>query len=71
MLYRDAEGALSKHVARNQLSVWRIHRDDFAHSVAFALVAYASYVVAVALRRLRYRICTKFHGRLKISEVDL
>ena len=71
VLYRDAEGSLSKHVTRNQSSVWRIYREDFGLSRIFALVAYTSYVADVALRRLRNRVCTKFHGSLKIGEVDV
>jgi teichuronic acid biosynthesis glycosyltransferase TuaG len=67
VLYRDAEGSLSKHRLRNQASVWRIYRDDFCLSLITASAAYVSYVTDVALRRFRYRLCTKVFGKKPIS----
>jgi teichuronic acid biosynthesis glycosyltransferase TuaG len=70
VLYRDAEGSLSKHRLRNQASVWRIYRDDFYLSLVTASAAYVSYVTDVALRRFRYRLCTKVFGKRQVSEVQ-
>jgi teichuronic acid biosynthesis glycosyltransferase TuaG len=69
VLYRDAEGSLSKYRLRNQASVWRIYRDEFRLSTIFASMAYCSYVVDVALRRLRSRLCTRVFGKKKVSEI--
>jgi teichuronic acid biosynthesis glycosyltransferase TuaG len=70
VLYRDAEGSLSKHRLRNQSSVWRIYRDDFLLSPVFASVAYASYLADVTLRRFRTHLCTLLFGKKKFSEVQ-
>ena len=70
VLYRDAEGSLSKYRLRNQASVWRIYRDEFGLSPLFASAAYVSYVADVALRRLRSRLCTRVLGKKSVSEVQ-
>lgn len=70
-LYRDAEGSLSKHRMRNQASVWRIYRDEFRLSIVTASIAYISYVADVAVRRIRYRLCTKFFGKKSAEELML
>lgn len=69
VLYRDAEGSLSKYRLNNQASVWRIYRDEFHLSPIFASLAYGSYVVDVALRRLSTRFRTIIFGKKKISEI--
>jgi teichuronic acid biosynthesis glycosyltransferase TuaG len=69
VLYRDAEGSLSKHRLRNQASVWRIYRDEFCLSTIFASVAYVCYVSDVALRRIRTRLCTIVFGMKKLNGV--
>jgi teichuronic acid biosynthesis glycosyltransferase TuaG len=70
VLYRDAEGSVSKHRLRNQSSVWGIYRNDFRLSPIFASIAYASYMVDVALRRFRNSLCTLIIGKKKISEIQ-
>ena len=70
VLYRDAEGSLSKQRLRNQSSVWRIYRVDFRLSPVFASVAYVSYLADVTLRRFRTRFCTLVFGKKKITEVQ-
>lgn len=62
LLYRDSIGSLSKRWSDNQTSVWRIYRNNFQLSFIFAVVAYVSYVADVILRRLSYKLCTKFWG---------
>jgi teichuronic acid biosynthesis glycosyltransferase TuaG len=69
VLYRDAEGSLSKHRFRNQASVWRIYRDDFSLPMLVAAAAYVCYVIDVAVRRMWYRIRTKFIGTSKVREL--
>ena len=69
VLYRDAEGSLSKHRLRNQGSVWRIYRNDFHLTFLIASVAYISYLFDVSIRRLRFRLCTKLLGKIKVSGV--
>ena len=69
VLYRDTVGSLSKYRLRNQISVWRIYRDDFSLSILIATIAYICYVTDVTIRRLRYRLCTKFFGKKKVEEL--
>jgi teichuronic acid biosynthesis glycosyltransferase TuaG len=71
VLYRDSAGSLSKNRVRNQLSVWRIYRDEFRLSPILASAAYVSYVLDVASRRLRCSICTRVFGPIKVSELFL
>jgi teichuronic acid biosynthesis glycosyltransferase TuaG len=71
VLYRDSEGSLSKNRFSNQLSIWRIYREHFCLSPIAASLAYSSYVIDVALRRLRCRICTTILGRKSVGELIL
>lgn len=68
VLYRDSVGSLSKNRLRNQLSVWRIYRDEFRLPSLFAFAAYISYVTDVALRRLACLVCTTFVGKKRVDE---
>jgi teichuronic acid biosynthesis glycosyltransferase TuaG len=69
VLYRDAEGSLSKHRFRNQASIWEIYRKHLSLSTFVAILAYVSYIFDVALRRIRYRTCTKIFGMKKVGDI--
>jgi hypothetical protein len=69
VLYRDAEGSLSKHRLRNQISIWEIYRKRLNLSPIVAILAYISYIFDVALRRILYRTCTKIFGKKKVEDI--
>ena len=69
VLYRDSGGSLSKNRFKNQMSVWRIYRENLKISFPVALLAYLSYVFDVSIRRLRCYICTSVFGKKKIKEI--
>jgi teichuronic acid biosynthesis glycosyltransferase TuaG len=69
VLYRDSEGSLSKHRIRNQTSVWQLYRNEFQLTFVTSMFSYLSYVIDVAWRRSRYRICTKFFGTKSVEEI--
>jgi teichuronic acid biosynthesis glycosyltransferase TuaG len=68
-LYRDVESSLSKRRWKHQRSVWRTYRVDLRLPAPIAALAYASYILDVAVRRLRCRLCTKVLGTIPVSEV--
>lgn len=68
-LYRDVESSLSKRRWKHQLSVWRTYRIDLRVPATIAVLAYACYVLDVALRRMRCRLCTKIFGTTQVKEV--
>jgi teichuronic acid biosynthesis glycosyltransferase TuaG len=69
VLYRDAEGSLSKHRLRNQISIWEIYRKRLNLSPLVAILSYVSYLFDVVLRRIRYRTCTKIFGKKKVGDI--
>lgn len=68
-LYRDVESSLSKRRWKHQLSVWRTYRVDLRVPAPIAVLAYACYLLDVAVRRLRCRLCTRLFGTIQVTEV--
>jgi len=71
VLYRNTEGSRSKDRYLNQISVWRIYRNDFHLSAIVAAIAYVSYLGDVAMRRAHCRLCTRVFGKKRLSELGL
>lgn len=68
-LYRNVESSLSKRRWRHQRSVWRTYRLDLQVPTPIAVIAYATYMLDVVIRRLRCFLCTKVNGSIKVREV--
>lgn len=58
--YRDTEGSLSTFRWKHQLTVWDTYRNEMGMNPIFSTFLYLSYVVDVAVRRIRTIVCTKF-----------
>lgn len=69
VLYRNTERSLSKSRLYNQLSLWRIYRNEFGLSRIHASTAYAIYLADVALRRFSCSLCTMVSGKKQVSEL--
>jgi teichuronic acid biosynthesis glycosyltransferase TuaG len=68
-LYRNVESSLSKRRWQHQSSVWRTYRFDLQVPAPIALIAYATYILDVVVRRLRCLLCTKVNGSIQVCEV--
>ena len=67
-LYRDVESSLSKRRWKHQRSVWRTYRLELKVPMLIAGFAYATYMLDVAVRRLRCYLCTKLTGSIQVLE---
>lgn len=68
-LYRNTENSLSKRVWRNQTAVWHNYRNEMKLGILKSSIAYFSYVIDVAVRRFRGKLCTRLKGYRLVSEI--
>jgi len=58
--YRDAEGSLSTHRYRHQLTVWNSYRNEIGLGIVMAIVFYSSYMIDAASRKMWVAVCSRF-----------
>ena len=56
--YRDTEGSLSTFRWKHQLTVWDTYRTEMGMNTVLSTILYLTYIVDVAVRRIRTVICT-------------
>lgn len=56
--YRDTEGSLSTFRWKHQLTVWDTYRTEMGMNPVLSTILYLTYIVDVAVRRIRTVICT-------------